>query len=71
MNEKRKKKRYECTFKTEWGIQFKWLKPVLSDKTRANCQLCKKEFSIGNQGLHQVFYFLAFLIILFFITVFC
>jgi hypothetical protein len=42
-----------CSFQSEWVKQeqfCEWLKPVLNNKHRASCTLCKKSFDIGNMG---------------------
>lgn len=53
ISQTRKKPKYDSNYRTEWQKCYSWLRPHKTNKHRAFCVLCKKEFSI-NQGLHQV-----------------
>lgn len=50
-------KRRPCKFTTAW-CHFKefssWLLPVVSQSQKAYCLLCKRCFSVGHSGLHDV-----------------
>lgn len=44
----------KCQFKKEWVNEYKWLEAFDTDKFRAKCTICNRDFSIGNKGISDV-----------------
>jgi hypothetical protein len=54
MSAKAKQMQYSCVYKTEWESNYPWLQAVVNESQKARCKFCKKDFSVANQGVHQV-----------------
>ena len=46
----KKKARYMCVYLPQWEKTYFWLGPAKSNKHKAYCSLCRKEFSIAHGG---------------------
>lgn len=46
----KKKPRYMCVYLSNWEKNYFWIGPVKTNKHKAYCSLCRKEFSIAHGG---------------------
>ena len=47
----KKKKKRSCKYRAEWETNFKWLESVRGDPLRANCTVCRRQFTVSHGGL--------------------
>ena len=50
----KKKIKRLCRYKQSWEKDFEWYRKVPGNEFKACCTLCRREFSIGHGGLHDV-----------------
>lgn len=48
-----KKTSYKQHYKKEWEVEFKWLKPVPGDSSKAQCLYCKVEMNAKIYDIHR------------------
>ena len=52
----KKKKKRSCKYRAEWeaDANFKWLESVRGDPFKANCTVCRRQFTVSHGGLSDV-----------------
>ena len=50
----RKKRKGKAKYRKEWEKDFKWIDSVREDEFKANCTVCRRQFSVSHGGLTDV-----------------
>lgn len=51
---KKKKKKRLCKYRAQWEEEFKWLESVRGEPAKANCTVCRRQFSVTHGGKSDV-----------------